>query len=75
MSKNTDVQPKLAHKLGDVVDQANSEICVTLLRYNVDQAENSYARFQMCAMKEQERGFNKLIMWNMNLKNLSIHLM
>ena len=44
MSKDMDEQFKLAHKVVDVVDRANRKICVTLLRYNVDKPESSYAQ-------------------------------
>ena len=41
MSREMDEQLKLAHKVVDVKDRANRQICVTLLRYNVDNPENS----------------------------------
>ena len=44
MSKDMDEQLKMAHKVVDVVDRANREICLTLLRYNVDKPESSYGR-------------------------------
>ena len=36
MSRDMDEQLKLAHKVIDVVDRANRKICMTLLRYNMD---------------------------------------
>ena len=36
MSSVMDEQLKLAHKVVDVVDRTNRKVCVTLLRYNVD---------------------------------------
>ena len=47
MSKDMDEQPKLAHKVVEVVDPANRTICVTLLRYNVDKPESSYAQVRL----------------------------
>ena len=44
ISKGMVEQLKLAHKVVDVVDQANRKVCVTLLRYNVDKLESSYAQ-------------------------------
>ena len=41
--KAVNEQPKLAHKAGDVVDRANTQICVILLRYCVDGPKSSYA--------------------------------
>ena len=49
MSKDMDEQIKLAHKVVDVVDRANRKICVTLLRYNVDNLESSYAQVRLFA--------------------------
>ena len=42
-SKDMDEQLKLAHKVVGVVDRANTKICVTPLRYNVDKPESSHA--------------------------------
>ena len=44
MSKDMDEQLKLAHKLVVVGNRANRKIRVTLLRYNVDNPESSYAQ-------------------------------
>ena len=49
ISKDMDEQPKWAHKLVVVVDRANRKICVTLLRYNVDKIESSYAHVRLFA--------------------------
>ena len=49
MSKGMNEQVKPAHKVVDGVDQANREICVTMLRYNVDKPEGSYAPVQLFA--------------------------
>ena len=52
MSKNMDEQLKLAHNLIDVVDRANRKFFVTLLRYNVDKPESSYAQVRLFARKK-----------------------
>ena len=57
MSKATDEHLKLAHKIFDVVYRANRKICVTLLRYNVDKPENSYAPVRLIARKEEDEKF------------------
>ena len=49
MSRDIDEQLKLAHKVVDVVDRINRKICVTLLRYNVDKPESSYAQIRFFA--------------------------
>ena len=70
-SKDLDEQPKLARKVVDVVDRVNSKIGVTLLRYNVDKPESSYAQVRLITSKKEDEIFKKLSMWNKNLKNLS----
>ena len=60
MSKDMDEQLELAHKVVDVVDRANRTTCVTLLRYNVDKPESSYAQVGFFARKTIN--FNKLSM-------------
>ena len=40
VSKDLDEQFKLAQKVIDVVEPANWKLCVTLLRYNVEESEN-----------------------------------
>ena len=44
MSKYMNEQLKLAHKLTDIVERANKKICVTLLRYNVENPRSSYVQ-------------------------------
>ena len=43
LSKDMEEQLKLVHKVIDVVDRLKRRFCVTLLRYKVDNPENSYA--------------------------------
>ena len=43
MSRDTDEQLKLAHKVVNVVGRPERKISVTLLRYNVDQPKSFYA--------------------------------
>ena len=62
MSKDTDEQIKLTHKVVDVVDRANKKICVTLLRYNADKRESSYAQVRFSsARKKQDESFQKVV--------------
>ena len=44
LSKDMEEQLKIFHKVIDVVDRPNRRICVTLLRYKVDNPETSYAQ-------------------------------
>ena len=61
MSKDMDEQLKLAHKVVDVVDRAKRKICVTLLRYNVDKPESSYAQAHFFAMKKEDEKFQQVV--------------
>ena len=45
--EDMDEQFKLVHKVVDVVDRPYKKICVTLLRYNVDKPESSYAQVRL----------------------------
>ena len=58
MSKDIDEQLKLAHK---VVDRANRKICVTLLRYNVEKPESSYAQVRSFAWKKEDEKFQQVV--------------
>ena len=61
MSKDMDEQLKLAHKVVDVVDRANEKICMTLLRYNVDEPESSYAEVRSIARKKADEKFQQTL--------------
>ena len=61
MSKDMDEPLKPTHKLVDVVDRANRKICVTLLRYNVDKPESSYAQVWIFARKKEDENFQQVV--------------
>ena len=67
MSKDLDEQLKLAHKVVDVVDRANRKICVTLLRYNVDKLQSSYAQVRIFARKKEDAKFQQVVYVNYKL--------
>ena len=52
-SKDMNEQLKLAHKGVDVVDRLNKKICVTPLRYSVDEPNSSYAQVHLFARKKE----------------------
>ena len=58
VSKDMDVQLNLAHKKVDVVDR---KICVTLLQYNVDRPDSSYAQVPLFAGKKEDRKFQQVV--------------
>ena len=61
ISEDMDEQLKLAHKVVDVVDRANRKNCVTLLWYNVDKPDSSYARVQFFARKKEDEMFQQVV--------------
>ena len=64
-----DEQLKLAHKVVDVVDRTYRKICLTLLRYNVDKPESSYAQVQFFARKKQDENFQQVVNVNFKLED------
>ena len=68
MSKDMDEQLKLAHNVVDVVDETNRKICVTLLRYNVDKLESSYAQVRLFARKLEDENFQQVVFVNYKLE-------
>ena len=62
MSRDMDEQLGLAHKVVDVVDRTNRKICVTLLRYNVDKPESSYAQVRLFAGKKEDEKFQQVVL-------------
>ena len=59
MYRDMDEQLKLAHKVVEVVDRANRRIFVTLMRYNVDKPESSYAQVRLFARKKEDEKFQQ----------------
>ena len=49
----------LAEKMIDVVDRAKIMTCVTLLRYNVEKPESSYARVRLFSKKKEDEKFQQ----------------
>ena len=74
MSKDLVAQFKPAHKVVDVVDWANRKICVTLLWYNVDKSESSYAQFQLFARKKPDEKFQQIVFVNYKLQEFICQL-
>ena len=70
MSRDMDEQLQLAHKVVDVVDRTNRKICVTLLRYNVDKPESSYAQVRLFAWKKEDEKFQQVVYVNYNLEEV-----
>ena len=67
LSKDMEEQLKLVHKVTDVVDRTNRRICVTLLRYEVDNPETSYAQVRLFGRKKEEEKFEQIVYVNYRL--------
>ena len=57
---------KLVHKVIDVVERPNRRICVTLLRYKVDNPQTSYAQVRLLGRQKEEEKFQQYV--NVNYK-------
>ena len=68
MYRDMDEQLKLSHKVVHVVDRTNRKICVTLLRYNVDKPESSYAQFRLFAREKEDEKFQQVVYVNYKLE-------
>ena len=66
-SKDMEEQLKLVHKVIDVVDCPNRRICVTLLRYKVDNPETSYAQVRLFGRKKEKEKFQQSVYVNYRL--------
>ena len=61
-------QLKLDHKVVYVVDGENRKICVTLLRYNVDKPESSYAQVRLIARNKEDEKVQQVVYVNFTLE-------
>ena len=61
LSKDMEEQLKLVHKVIDVVDCPNRRICVTLLRYKVNNPETYYAQVGLFGRKKEEEKFPQIV--------------
>ena len=66
LSKDMEEQLKLVHEVIDVVDRSN-RICVTLLRYKVDNPDTSYAQVRLFGRKTEEEKFQQIVYVNYKL--------
>ena len=67
LSKDMEEQLKLVHKVIDVVDRPNRRICVTLLRYKVDNPETSYAQVRLFGRKKEGEKNQQIVYVNNRL--------
>ena len=67
LCKDMEEKLKLVHKVIDVVDRPKRRICVTLLRYNVDNPSTSYAQVRLFGRKKEEEKFQRIVYVNNRL--------
>ena len=67
-------QLKLVHKVIDVVDCPNRKICVTLLRYKVDNPETSYVQVRLFGRMNEGEKFQQIVYVNYRLDEF-VHLL
>ena len=67
LSKDMAEQLNLVHKVIDKVDCPNRRICVTQLRYKVDNPETSYAQVRLFGRKKEEEKFQQIVYVNYTL--------
>ena len=67
LSKIMEEQLKLVHKVIDVMDRPNSRICVTLLRYKVDNPETFYVQVRLFGLKKEEQKLQQIVYVNYKL--------
>ena len=64
LSKDVEEQLKLVHNLIDAVDCPNRRICVTLLRYKLDNPKSSSAEVRLFGWKTEEEKFQQIVYVN-----------
>ena len=64
LCKDMEEQLKLVNKVIDVVDCPNRKICVTLLRYKVDNPDTSYVQVRLFGRKTEEEKFQQIVYVN-----------
>ena len=67
LSKDMEEQLKLVHKVIDVVDRPNGRICLSLMRYKVDNPKTSYAQVHLFGRKKEEEKFQHILYVNYKL--------
>ena len=58
---------KLVYEVIDIVDRPQRRICVTLLRYKVDNPDTSHAQVRLFGRKTEEENFQQIVYVNYRL--------
>ena len=64
LAKDIEEQPKLRHKVVEVVVRPHRKICVTMLRYNMEKPETSYVQVRLFGRRKDEETFNQIVYVN-----------
>ena len=64
LAKDIEKQRKLTHEVVEVVDRPLREICVTMLRYNMEKPETSYVQVRLFGRRKDEEKLNQVVYVN-----------
>ena len=67
LAKDKEEQLKLTHKVVEVVDGPHRNICVTMLRYNMEKPETSFVQVRLFGRRKDEEKFNQIVYVNYTL--------
>ena len=67
LAKDMEEQLKLRHKVVEVFGRPNRNICVTMVRYNVEKPETSYVQVRLFGGRKDEEKFNQIVYVNYKL--------
>ena len=67
LTKDMEEQLKLTNKVVEVVDRSHRKICVTMLRYNLEEPETSNVQVRLLARRKDEEKFNQIVYVNQKL--------
>ena len=67
LAKDMEEQLKLTHKIVEIVDRPHRKICMTMLRYNVEQPKTSYVQVRLSGRRKEEEKINQIVYVNYTL--------
>ena len=57
LARDMEEQFKLTHKVEEIVDRPHRKICVTLLRYNMEEPKTLYVQVRLPGKRKEEEKF------------------
>ena len=67
LAKDMEEHLRLTHKVVEFVDRQHRNICVTMLRYNVEKPKTSYVQVQLFGRRKDDEKFNQIVYVNYKL--------